>query len=210
MLSDLEHPHVIKIFERGFANDFAYIAMELCMPGDLKTRLKSGGIEAVHALNYVDQIADGLGAAHEIGIVHRDIKPGNILFRDDKTLVVTDFGVARNNARNIRITQNLTIIGTPLYLSPEQIEGREPDGRCDLYGLGALLFQLLTGAPPFQADSRVAVLNLHMRAPIPKLPSTLSKIQPLIDGLLAKDPDERFQTAHEVRQGIDWIRNSLA
>lgn len=209
-LADLDHPHVIRIFERGFAKDFAYIAMELCPLGDLKAQVNRVGIGPDTALDYIDQIAQGLGAAHAIGIVHRDVKPSNILLRDKDTLVVTDFGVARDTARNTRITREQAIVGTPLYVSPEQIEGREPDGRCDLYSLGAMLYEMLTGVPPYQSDSRVALLGLHVTSPIPQLPSRLGRFQPLIDGLLAKDPDDRFQSTQELRQGIDWIRQSMS
>ncbi|MEQ1881452.1 MAG: protein kinase [Burkholderiales bacterium] len=208
-LANLNHPHLIQILERGFANDFAYIAMEFCPLGDLKARLRPGGIEPLVALNYLDQVADGLSAAHNIGIVHRDIKPGNVLLRDQNLLVVTDFGVAADNTRNTRITRDQAIIGTPLYVSPEQIEGRTPDARCDLYSLGVVLYQILTGYPPFQSDSRISLLGMHINAPIPKLPEKLSAFQPLIEGLLAKDPDERFQNTDELRQGIEWVRKSL-
>jgi Protein kinase domain len=208
-LADLNHPHVIQILERGFANDFAYIAMEFCPRGDLKARLRPGGIDPLLALNYLDQVADGLSAAHKIGIVHRDIKPGNVLLREQDSLVVTDFGVASDNTRGTRITRDQAIVGTPLYVSPEQIEGRTPDARCDLYSLGAVLFQMLTGHPPFQSDSRISLLGMHVSAPIPKLPEKLSAFQPLIEGLLAKDPDERFQNTDELRQGMEWVRKSL-
>ncbi|MCS3902488.1 DNA-binding NarL/FixJ family response regulator [Methylohalomonas lacus] len=206
LLSDIDHPHVVRIYERAFAADFAYIAMEYFPAGDLTKRIKEG-IRPAEALEYLRQMASGLGAVHERGIVHRDIKPGNILFKDDGSLTITDFGVAKRGEEDMEdITVNNMIVGTPYYISPEQGSGMKVDNRSDLYSLGVIFFQMLTGKRPYSGHSVSELLRAHVVEPIPQLPEYLGKYQPLVDGLLAKDPDERFQTSRELLIGIDWKR----
>jgi DNA-binding NarL/FixJ family response regulator len=204
LIAKLSHPNVIRIHERGFATDFAYIAMDYYPRGDLRQRIR-GPISPRTALDYLFQIADGLGAAHSQGIVHRDIKPGNILFRDDATLAVTDFGIAKDLVSDQRLTQDKLLLGTAHYMSPEQINGDEVDLQSDLYSVGAVLYQMLTGAPPYRAETPWDVMQAHLSAPVPRLPETLAPCQPLIDGLLAKHPDDRFLTTQELKEGIDWV-----
>jgi Protein kinase domain len=208
-LARLEHPHVNRIYDHGVAGHLVYFAMELCPRGDLRSKLRPMGIRPDLALDYLEQIAQGLGAAHSIGVLHRDLKPANILFREPGTLVVSDFGVARNDTRNSRTTRDQAILGTPLYISPEQIGDRQPDPRADLYSLGAMYYHLLTGDPPFKADSRMTLLEMHLNAPIPELPVGYLAYEPLIEGLLAKDPDDRFQSAEELLKGIDWVKKPV-
>lgn len=206
LLSDIDHPHVVRIYERAFAADFAYIAMEYFPAGDLTKRIKEG-IRPAEALEYLRQMASGLGAVHERGIVHRDIKPGNILFKDDGSLTITDFGVAKRGEEDIQdITVNNMVVGTPYYISPEQGSGMKVDNRSDLYSLGVIFFQMLTGKRPYSGQSVSELLRAHVVEPIPQLPEYLGKYQPLVEGLLAKDPDERFQTSRELLIGIDWKR----
>ena len=204
LIAKLSHPNVIRIHERGFAADFAYIAMDYCPRGDLRQRIR-GPIPPRTALDYVAQIADGLGAVHSEGIVHRDIKPGNILFRDDATLVVTDFGIAKDLVSDRRLTQDKILLGTAYYMSPEQINGGEVDLQSDLYSVGAVLYHMLTGAPPYRAETPWDLMQAHVSAPIPRLPEAITACQPLVDGLLAKNPEDRFLTTQELKEGIDWV-----
>jgi serine/threonine-protein kinase PpkA len=204
LIAKLSHPNVIRIHERGFASDFAYIAMDYYPRGDLRQRIH-GPIAPRTALDYLFQIADGLGAAHSQGIVHRDVKPGNILFRDDATLAVTDFGIAKDLVSNQRLTQERVLLGTAHYMSPEQVNGGEVDLQSDLYSLGALLYHMLTGAPPYRAETAWDLMQAHLSAPIPRLPEAIAACQPLIDGLLAKQPEDRFLTTRELMEGIDWV-----
>jgi CheY-like chemotaxis protein len=204
LIAKLSHPNIIRIHERGFAADFAYIAMDYYPRGDLRQRIRRP-ISPRTALDYVSQIADGLGAAHAQGIVHRDIKPGNILFRDDATLVLTDFGIAKDLVSNQRLTQDKILLGTVHYMSPEQISGGAVDLQTDLYSVGALLYHMLTGAPPYHAETPWDLMQAHLSAPIPRLPDAIAACQPLIDGLLAKDPEDRFLTTKELKEGIDWV-----
>lgn len=206
----LSHPNVISIEERGFSADFAYISMEYCPSGDLKGRIQLGLLPR-DVLDYARQIALGLGAAHRTGLVHRDVKPSNMLFREDGTLVVSDFGVAKDVSES---HQNLTmpkaVVGTVYYVSPEQVKAEPVDARSDLYGLGAVIYQMLTGNPPFVRQDRADILAAHVNDPVPRLTGKNLPFQKLIDGLLAKDPDDRFQTAEEAVEGLNWIESSLA
>lgn len=208
ILAKLDHPNVIRIEDRGFAADFAYIAMEYCPGGDLKSLLNRGaGIESLRALDLCAQVARGLQAAHSLGLVHRDIKPGNLLFRDPDTVLVADFGIAKLHSS--QITNHDGIIGTPYYASPEQIKGLDLDARADLYCLGAVMYQLLAGALPFHADNLSSLFDMHLKAPVPRLPAPHAKLQAIIDGLMAKDRDDRFQNAGDLLAGIDWVRRSM-
>lgn len=205
LISNIDHPHIIKIYERAFAADFAYIAMEYFPAGDLNKRIKQG-ITDDKALDYLHQMTMGLQAAHDLNIVHRDLKPGNVLFREDDTLTITDFGVAKTISGEPDITVDNTVIGTPYYLSPEQGAGMKTDHRSDLYSLGVIFYQMLTGERPYTATTIAQLLKAHLNEPIPQLTGNLKKYQPLLDGLLAKDPDERFQNTKDLLLGIEWIK----
>ncbi len=204
LISKLNHPHIIKIFERAFAKDFAYIAMEYLPAGNLVARIRKG-LMPDKALRYIRQIAEALGAVHNLSIVHRDLKPSNILFRQNDTVAITDFGVAHFAAGMSGIDETQVLIGSPSYMSPEQCKRRPVDPRSDLYSLGVLMFEMLTGGKPYTGRGIPEIIDAHIRAPVPRLPDELRQYQPLIDGLLAKDPAERFQSAGEFIAGLEWI-----
>lgn len=205
LISCLNHANVVRIYERAFASDFAYIAMEYFQGGDLTKKLAMG-IDTATAIDYTRQMCQGLIAVHDLNIIHRDIKPGNVLFKEDGTLTIIDFGVAKDLTRDTDITVINHIIGTPYYISPEQASGLQSDHRGDLYSLGIMMYQMLTNKRPYIAKSVPELMNKHRNAPIPKLPSTLAAYQPLIDGLLAKKPEDRFQSAQDVLAGLDQIQ----
>ena len=204
VLSLIDHRNVVRIHERGFGPDYAFIAMEYCGGGDLKARIRAG-ITVLASLECLREIVRGLAAAHASGIVHRNLKPANVLLRADGTVAIGDFGIARELASDQRITQAQSILGGAYYVSPEMIHHREPDERADLYSAGAIPHEMLTGSPPYKATTVTRVLEAHCVAPIPRLPPNLAFLQPLLDGLLAKDPDERFQSAADVLEGLEWI-----
>src|SRR5262249_36609340 len=153
---NLTHPNIIRIFDAGEDQDVAYIAMELIEGTDLKGFCdKSNLFPIPKVLDYVAQVADALAYAPKQGLVHRDIKPGNIMLLKDGTLRITDFGIARIQATSKTATG--AVLGTPAYMSPEQINGQRVDGRADIFSLGVTLFELLTGEKPFAADSIAAL-----------------------------------------------------
>jgi serine/threonine-protein kinase PpkA len=201
LIASLRHPHVVRNYERAFAAHYAYIAIEYFPAGDMSRRMRRG-VPTRDALEYLRQIASGLAAVHALGIVHRDLKPRNLLFREDGTLALTDFGVARLQGE---ARQGTTVVGTPYYMSPEQCSGGTVDGRSDLYSAGILFYQMLTGRKPYTANTLAGLIEAHLRQPIPRLPVGHAGLQPLLDGLLAKDPDDRFQDAGELLTGIEWI-----
>jgi serine/threonine-protein kinase PpkA len=205
IIARIQHRNVIHLEERGFASDLAFIAMEYCSFGTLKERIRQG-LELPEALYYLKQIAAGLGAVHDIGVAHRDLKPTNILFRQPRTLVLADFGVAKDLAHSDTLTQQGAFVGSLYYVSPEQISCQTSGPLSDLYSVGVMLFQMLTGKPPYLGKTAGDVMDAHLHAPIPKLPSPLRDAQPLIDGLLAKDPCDRFQSIKELSAGIEWTQ----
>ncbi|MGH8119561.1 MAG: protein kinase domain-containing protein, partial [Gammaproteobacteria bacterium] len=207
LIAQIQHPNVVQIYERAFASSFAYIAMEYFSYGDLAERLKQS-IDTRTAIDYLHQITAGLGAAHAQGIVHRDMKPANILFRSPDSLAITDFGIAKDVGSENLVKKQLTmdgeLMGTLYYISPEQIQGAEADRRSDLYSLGVIMYKMLTGQHPFTGSTPTDVFQAHLHAPIPALPPQFATLQPLLDGLLAKDPDERFQSTDDLLMGLNW------
>jgi tRNA A-37 threonylcarbamoyl transferase component Bud32/DNA-binding NarL/FixJ family response regulator len=209
LIGQVRHPNVVRIYERAFARDYAYIAMEYFQGGDLNQRMKET-ISHLQAVDYLRQIAEGLHQVHQFKIVHRDLKPGNILFRNDHSLTITDFGVAKVLRGPSEITDHNTVLGTPYYMSPEQANGIAINHRSDLYSVGVIFYQMLTGKRPYTAETIAGLVYKHVHAPIPRLPARCARYQALIDGLLAKNPEDRFQSAGDLITGIDWILSSGA
>lgn len=200
LIARLDHPNIVRIYDLGVADDHAFIAMEFCSKGSLKLRIKQG-LEPLRAYALMRQIASALAELHDSGIMHRDLKPTNVMFREDDTLVLIDFGLAKQAQLRAEITGTGEIFGTPYYMSPEQGHAAEVDERGDIYSLGIIFFEMLTGRKPFEGDTAMSVIIQHRRAPIPRLPDDLSKYQPAIDRMLAKKPEDRFASAREL---LDW------
>ncbi|MDO8342837.1 MAG: bifunctional serine/threonine-protein kinase/formylglycine-generating enzyme family protein [Cellvibrio sp.] len=197
IIGQLSHPNIIPIYDIGRHEKFNYISMEFLPKSSLDEKI-TNGITTDIALKITLGIAAALDHAHCKGYVHRDIKPENILFREDDSPVLTDFGIARTIKSKANMTQVGAVIGTPYYMSPEQAKGETSDGRSDLYSLGVVLYEMLTGKRPFHADSSLALGIKHIHEQAPKLPQTLFSLQPIMDKLLAKKPEQRFQTAREL------------
>lgn len=197
LIARLDHPNVVRIYDFGVADDHAYIAMEYCGGGSLKRRV-AAGMDRYEAYRLMRDIAGALGVLHAAGILHRDLKPTNVLFRDDGSLALIDFGLAKQVALQAEVTGAGAIFGTPYYMSPEQGHGEPVDVRGDIYSLGVIFFEMLTGAKPYDGDTAMAVIIKHRQAPVPGLPASLREFQPLIQRMLAKQPAARFQTVEEL------------
>ncbi|MFO1493450.1 MAG: serine/threonine-protein kinase [Lysobacterales bacterium] len=193
-LAKITHKNVCGIYDIAKVGDVAYIAMEYLDGGTLVDKLKSG-LSVSEAIAVVVQVASALEEAHKLGIIHRDLKPANVMLRGGRVPVLTDFGIARElTAAHTRITAENMIVGTPIYMSPEQVSGGEVDGRSDLYALGVMFYELLTGQPPYKGDTPIAVCMQHLTAAIPQLPPDLKDLQPVIERLLAKRREDRYES----------------
>ena len=205
ILANLGHSNVITIHDIGVEGELHFLSMELVEGGDLKRRMREG-LDEDTVLEHLTTIADCLATAHEQHIVHRDIKPGNVLFRRDGTLLLTDFGIAKKLDDESDLTVSGTTLGSPHYLSPEQAQGRPLDGRADIYSLGAMAFELLTGHKPYSGGSEIDTIFRHINAPTPELPERLSRYQELINRTMAKSPDDRFDNASMVVEYLKQLR----
>lgn len=194
ILSKLSSPHVVKIFDQGYTDQHVYIAMEYFAGGDLKVRIDRG-IEPDEAISLLTQMAKGLQAIHSAEVIHRDLKPQNIMFRADGSLGILDFGIAKIASEETQLTEHGQVFGTPYYMSPEQGTGKVLDGRSDLYSLGVILFEMLTGKRLYNAENAVALVYKHLHDTIPILPRHLSDYQELLERAVAKAPGDRFATA---------------
>lgn len=194
VLASFNERNIVTIYDNARAGDHAWLIMELLPGGSLLDRMQAQGLEVGEAIGHVVQIAAALDAAHRRGIIHRDLKPANIMLRDETTPVLTDFGASRMLERSTIYGRDGGVVGTPQYMSPEQITGQPLDGRSDLYALGVMFHELLTGRAPYAGASLQEILALHLHAPLPQLPANLAVLQPLLDRLLAKDREQRFAT----------------
>jgi len=197
VISSLHDPSVIDIYDYGMHDGLEYLAMEYFPRGDLKARLQHP-MDVADALDYVRRIARALGVVHAAGLVHRDLKPPNIMLRDNDEIVLIDFGLARQMHADVTTTSTGMLRGSPYYMSPEQAQGLPLDARSDLYSLGIVLFEMLTGRKPFTGTSAIEVLQRHVTAPVPQLPAAHASLQPLLERLLAKTPAKRFASAEEL------------
>lgn len=197
---------VAQIYEHGFADDHIYLVMEYFPGGDLR-RVMSAALAPKRALILLFQLAIALEDAHRCGILHRDLKPQNVLFRADRSIALTDFGVSRHMDLAGTLTVEGEVLGTPHYMSPEQGRAEVVDARSDLYSLGAMFFEMLTGTKPYQAKSIFGLLYMHANADVPVLPGKLAIFQPIISHTLAKSRDDRFTSATQL---LGYIRTRWA
>jgi serine/threonine protein kinase len=210
IISSIDHPNVVKIYDRGFSDRHAYIAMEYFPHGSLVEVIRQG-LNNRQALSLLAQAASALREVHNRGIIHRDIKPGNLMARDDGSIVLADFGIAKRLDDDKDRTRHGELYGTPYYVSPEQIEGNPATAQSDIYSLGIIFHEMLTGQRPFEAESVSGLIALHVSAPRPKLPAALAEYQVLLDRMIAVDPGNRYKNAEELIEGIDqaWTHQAL-
>ena len=203
-LARLSHPHTVTIHDIGNVGELYYMAMEYLPNGTLKERI-AAGLTPEQGLVYIRQIASALGYAHAQGLVHRDVKPANILFRADGTAVLSDFGIAKSLDDRTQFTQAGFAVGTPSYMSPEQARGQEIDGRADLYALGVVLYEILVGQLPYRGTDALSTALAHLTEPLPELPLHHGRYQEVLKKLLAKDPAQRFPDATALLLALDRL-----
>ncbi len=190
-------PLVVEIYDYGVHGGFEYLAMEYLPRGDLKARIQRGVSEA-EALHYLVQVASALQVVHEAGLVHRDLKPPNVMLRENDGVALIDFGLARSLDGNTLSTHTGVLLGSPYYMSPEQALGESLDARSDFYSLGIICYEMLTGQRPYTGSTAMEVLQQHVSSPLPELPPALARYQPFLARLLAKARGERYATATEI------------
>lgn len=206
-ISGIRHPSVVELHDYGVHAGCEFLAMEYFPRGDLKARMQIGITER-EALRYVEHIAQALRIVHHAGILHRDLKPPNVMLRENDDVTLIDFGLARNLEGGLHSTRTGVLRGSPYYMSPEQALGEELDARTDLYSLGIIFYEMLTGRKPFAGSSAIEVLQQHVNASVPKLPERHAQHQPLIDRMLAKARDQRFSSAEEVIDAVGTAREA--
>ena len=207
-IANLEHPNIVRIHDIGIVNEsIFYMAMEYLSGGTLKERLVESKLSYEVSLKFLTEISKGLSYAHSKGYIHRDIKPGNILFRDDGTAVLTDFGIAKLQDTSGDLTRLGFTLGTVQYMSPEQATTTELDSRSDIYSLGLVFYEMLTGQKAFKADSNIQAIHQHTTVPPPKLPEEYAFLQSVMDKVLAKEPSARYQSSDEFVYAVQTAKH---
>ncbi len=207
-LARLSHPHTVTIHDIGNVGHHYYMAMEYLPNGTLKDRIAEG-VSPEQGILWLRQIASALGYAHAQGLVHRDVKPANILFRANGSAVLSDFGIAKSLEDRTQFTQAGFAVGTPSYMSPEQARGQQVDGRADLYALGVVLYEILTGKLPYSGSDSLSTALAHLTEPLPELPIEQGRYQGILRKLLAKDPADRFPNADALIAALDGLNASV-
>lgn len=214
ILLNLSDPHIVRVVDYGEDNSMHFIVMDYVDGQNLKYyTLTNGPMEASRALNYAQQIAEGLDTAYKHGVVHRDIKPQNILINTKGVVKITDFGLARSR-ETVTLTQSNVFMGTAYYISPEQAEsGRSADTRSDLYSIATVLFEMLAGHPPFEGDTAVDIVMKHMNEKVPSIcrlrPELPADIDVFLQKAMAKSPNDRYSTPQEFIAALEQLQQRL-
>ncbi len=208
-VAGLSHPNIVAIYDVGITkNQLHYFSMQYLAHGDLSDKFRAS-ISESELIRILSGICSALQYAHGRGFVHRDVTPGNILFDASGTPILTDFGIARAVTQSTKITGTGVSVGTSHYMSPEQARGRDVDPRSDIYSLGSIVFEALAGRPPYDGEDGFAIAYSHVFDPVPTLPTRFSRWQPFIDRAMAKDPEERFESAEDVASEMNSLLGSL-
>ena len=205
IVASLHHPNIVTIFDIGLSGEDLYISMEYVHGGDLKKRMESH-VPPKTALDIISKIGSALDSAHSHNVIHRDVKPANILFREDGTPLLTDFGIAKQTDFDKDLTSTGIFLGSPNYVSPEQADGKKVDGRSDIYSLGCIFYEMLTGYKPYHSDSVIDIVIQHKTSPVPTLPEKFSNYQSLLDRMMSKNLDDRFANAKELLKSVTKLQ----
>ncbi|HFC29615.1 MAG TPA: serine/threonine protein kinase, partial [Oceanospirillales bacterium] len=206
-VAQFNHPNIVTVFACGVVDKNYYLAMEILSGGDLKQKLASGTLDELKTLKIMKEMSSALAHSHKRKTLHRDIKPENIMFNDEGRAVLLDFGIAKAQGKVSEFTRIGAVVGTPHYMSPERALGKEIDERSDLYALGVVMYEMLIGKKLFEGEDTFAISYAHVHEPPPPLPKDKAALQPILDKLLAKSPDDRFQSADQLTVILDkWIR----
>jgi serine/threonine protein kinase len=204
LIAALEHPCIVPIYDFGWHGEQPYIVMRHMAGGSLDDRLRNGELKQTEIAHVFKRIAEALDAAHARNIIHRDVKPSNFLFDSTGEIFLSDFGIAKSTT--FIDDDGTWLVGTPAYMSPEQVLGDPMDGRADIYALGIVLYRLLSGQLPFSSDTVTGLINAHVDMPIPDIRSVKNNIpavwQEVVAKVMAKDPDDRYDTAGDFARDI--------
>ncbi len=207
LIAALEHPCIVPVYDFGWHGQQPYIVMRYMAGGSLEDQLDKEEVKLADAAHIFKRVASALDAAHARNIVHRDIKPSNILFDSTQEAFLSDFGIAKSKL--IADEAGTWLVGTPAFMSPEQVTGAPVDGRADVYALGVVLYRILTGQLPFSADSTTALINAHVEMPIPDVRQVGQNIpavwQEVVGKAMAKDPNDRYPTAGEFARDVSEV-----
>jgi eukaryotic-like serine/threonine-protein kinase len=197
IISSIAHRAIAEIYDFGSLPRHLYLSMEYFPCGDLRDRLRNP-LSVEESLYYLRAIAEALRVIHVFGILHRDLKPANVMLREDNSPVLIDFGLARRSIEDAGTTGAGQVLGSPYYISPEQAQAQRVDARTDLYSLGVMFYEMLTGQRPYGGRSAVAIMSQHAASPVPVLPAPMAAQQPLLDRLMAKQQSARYASADEL------------
>ena len=205
-VAQFNHPNIVTVYSCGVVDKYYYLAMEILPGGDLKQKL-SQHLDDLDVLKIMKDVSSALAHSHKRKTLHRDIKPENIMFNEDGKAVLLDFGIAKAQGKTSQFTRIGAVVGTPHYMSPERALGKEIDERSDLYALGVVMYEMLMGKKLFEGEDTFAISYAHVHEPPPPLPEDKAALQPILDKLLAKDPDDRYQSADQLTYILDkWLK----
>lgn len=208
LVAALEHPSIVPVYDVGEEDGQPYFVMRYMGGGSLSDLIQKGGFSIQDTARIVEKVAQGLAYAHRKGVIHRDLKPDNILFDDNGEPFISDFGVAKLSEASGSLTGS-GIIGTPAYMSPEQAQGTEVDSRSDVYGLGVIVYQMLSGQQPYSADTPMGVVVKHITEPVPEIlsvdPNLPTEVDTIIRTAMAKDKTKRYETTIDLAKALNLL-----